>query len=281
MVRSFDGTFIAYHDMGAPGSDLPLLIVNWIGAGMEVWRRAVYGISEERRIVTWDHRGLHSSGLPATDRLDPRAHVEDGIAAMDELDLDRFLIVTWSTGGRIALEMAHAYPERVAAMVTVCAGYGQRARDALRFQPLALLPRAAGIAKRFGRPLQGVFRSLAGRPEIAGLIRQTGMTAATADTAALVELVKGMAECDLNLLLANYEAVAGDPGDHLLRDIHCPVLLIAGEHDQFTPRSMSEEMASALPDSKLEIYEDATHYLPIEYPERLSRDLETFLTTHI
>ncbi|MGI8775463.1 MAG: alpha/beta fold hydrolase [Actinomycetota bacterium] len=279
MVRSFDGTFIAYQDMGAPSGEPPLLLVNGIGAGLEMWRRALYSISERRRIVTWDHRGLHSSGLPATDRLDPGAHAHDGLAVMDALGIDRFIIAAWSTGGRIALELAHSQPERVIGMATVCAGYGQRARDVVRLQPLALLPRAAGIAKHFGRPLQGVLQRFAGRPEIAGLIRQSGMTAATADTAALVEFVRGMASCDLNLLLANYQAVAGDAAPELLPDITCPVLLIAGEHDQFTPRSMTEEMAASLPDARLEIYENATHYLPIEYPDRLGQDLDEFFTS--
>lgn len=279
MVRSFDGTFIAYQDMGAPDAEPPLLLVNGIGAGLEMWRRALYGISERRRIVTWDHRGLHSSGLPATDRLDPEAHAHDGLAVMDALGIDRFVLAAWSTGGRIALEVAHSDPARVVGMTTVCGGYGQRARDAVRLQPLALLPRVAGLAKHFGRPLQGVLQRFVGRPEIAGLIRQSGMTAATADTAALVEFVRGMAACDLNLLLANYEAVAGDAAPELLTDITCPVLLIAGEHDQFTPRSMSEDMEASLPDARLEIYENATHYLPIEYPDRLGQDLEDFFTS--
>lgn len=277
-MRSFDGTFIAYQDMGTPDGDTPLLLVNGIGAGLSMWRRAIYDISEHRRVVAWDHRGLHSSGLPASDRLDPRAHAEDAIAVLDGLEVDRFLIAAWSSGGRIALEIAAAYPERVGAMAMVCAGYGHRTRDALQLQPLSLLPRAAGFAKHFGRPLQGALQRLAGRPEIAGLVRQSGMTAATADTSALVELVRGMAECDLKLLLANYEAVAGDAAPKLLAKIEPPVLLIAGEHDRFTPPAMTAEMAATIPDVVLETYPGATHYLPIEFPERLGQDLQRFFS---
>lgn len=279
MVRSFDGTFIAYHDMGYRQDERPLLLVNGIGAGLSVWRRAIYGISEHRRVITWDYRGLHSSGLPATNRLDARAHTEDAVAVLEELGVDSFLVATWSSGGRIALEMAHAYPERVMAMAMVCAGYGHRARDSLRFQPLALLPRAAGFAKHFGRPLQGAAQRLVARPEIAGLVRQSGMTAATADTSALVDLVRGMAGCDLNLLLANYEAVAGDAAPKLLPEIEMPVLLVVGEHDRFTPRSMTAEMAATIPNVRLETYAGATHYLPIEYPDRLGEDLEGFFSS--
>ena len=38
-----------------------------------------------------------------------------------------------------------------------------------------------------------------------------------------------------------------------------------------------EETAAAIPGARLEVYERATHYLPIEYPARLSDDLGSFL----
>jgi pimeloyl-ACP methyl ester carboxylesterase len=87
-----------------------------------------------------------------------------------------------------------------------------------------------------------------------------------------------MARCDLGRLLATFEAVVGDSAVDLLADIHAPVLLVAGERDQFTPRAMVEEMERSLPGARLEVYERATHYLPIEYPGRLSDDIRKFLS---
>ena len=53
-------------------------------------------------------------------------------------------------------------------------------------------------------------------------------------------------------------------------------LIVAGERDAFTPRAVSEEMAQANPAARLEIHEGATHYVPVEYPGRLSDDLRAF-----
>jgi pimeloyl-ACP methyl ester carboxylesterase len=132
--------------------------------------------------------------------------------------------------------------------------------------------------KHFGASLQGPLRALVGRPEIAGMIMQTGMVGASADTALLVQLLEGIASCDLKMFLATYEAIAGDSAPELLSGIGVPVLLVAGDHDRFVPLRVVEEMHELIPNSSLEVYEKATHYLPIEYPARLSTDLRKFLS---
>ena len=187
---------------------------------------------------------------------------------------------TWPRGAPEAgsrSELAAEYPERVASLSLVNAGYGHSLGRLVKLDFASLLPTLAGIAKRFAGPLQGAFRTFVSRPEIAGLVRQSGMTAATADTASLVELLRGMASCDTRALLATYQAVAGDPAPELARRIAAPTLLIAGEHDQFTPLDVTEELLDDLETSRLEVYPDATHYLPIEHPEALAADLKTFL----
>ena len=276
LVRSFDGTRLAAHVMGE-GSKAPLLVVNAVGATLAVWRRALHDVARERRIFAWDHRGLHDSELPRSDRIDAGAHAEDAIAVLDRYGVDKFVMASWSNGSRIALEIAQRYPESVAALSIVNGGYGHTLGRALRRLDLgSLLPTVAGVAKHFAGFIEGPFRGLTSRPELVGLIRQSGMIAATADTTALVDLLRGMASCDTRMLLANYEAVSGDPAPELLSSVQAPTLIVAGENDTFTPRDVSEEMVRAIPGARLEVYERATHYLPIEYPARLSQDLRAF-----
>jgi pimeloyl-ACP methyl ester carboxylesterase len=121
---------------------------------------------------------------------------------------------------------------------------------------------------------------MAARPEVGGIIRQTGMIAATANTGALVELLRSVAECDLKMLLNIFEQVAGDDASSLLPSIQAPTLLVVGERDQFTPHRMVEQMERAIPRARLEVYERATHYLPIEYPARLGDELRKFWSSN-
>lgn len=275
-VESFDGTRIASRSMGE-GDLTPLLVVNAVGANLSIWRRALLDVARQRKIVTWDHRGLLASGTPESDRIDAGAQAEDAIAVLDAVEIEKVALASWSNGTRIALELISRYPERVVAFTSVCGGYGHSLGKMIRRLDLASgFPTLAGVAKHFASLLEGPFRGLASRPVIGGLIRQSGLIAATADTNALVDLLRGMASCDLRTLLASYEEVSGDSQPSLLQEVGVPSLIVGGQRDPFVPEWMSEEMASTLPDSRLEIYERATHYLPIEYPARLSDDLRKF-----
>ena len=276
LIRSFDGTLLAVRRMGR-GDGLPLLVCNAIGANLAAWRRALIDIARERTIVTWDHRGLYDSAMAASDRIDAGAHAEDAIAALDHHDIEHAFLASWGSGARVAFELAHRYPDRFTGLVVVCGGFGYALSRLLsRLELASALPTLAGVGKHFASFLEGPLRAITSRPEVSGLIRQSGMIAATADTSALVDLLRGMADQDMKTLLRAYEEVAGDPAPELLPTIQAPTLLVAGERDPFTPRAVSEEMARAIPDATLVIYDKATHYLPIEYPARLSRDMRDF-----
>jgi pimeloyl-ACP methyl ester carboxylesterase len=276
LIRSFDDTFIAVRQMGE-GTGLPLLVVNAVAANLAPWRLVLGRLATDGPIVTWDHRGTFESGMPANERLDVEAQALDGLAVMDALGHKQFVMATWSSGGRIALELAHRFSDRVSALALISTGAGYALTRFLRYLELpSLLPYAAGIAKRFASPLQGALHGVLGRPELAGLVRQAGMTSASADISSLVELVRGIGETDIHVLLETYEEIAGDPATDLLPEIETPTLVVAGEHDQFIPRRMTEELVAALPNAELLVYEDATHYLPMEHPAPLAEDLRAF-----
>jgi 3-oxoadipate enol-lactonase len=279
LVRSFDGTFLTARRLG-DGAGEPILFANALGANSAVWRRTLAQLALEHTIVTWDHRGFHGSVPVAGERLDARAHAEDALAVADHHDIERFAVVSWSNGARVALEIAQAHPQSVSALALVCGGYGHPLERLVRNLELSsLLPVAAGIAKRVA-PLLGVgFRALASRPELAGVIRQSGLVAGSADAGAIAELVRGLAAGDLAHLLRSYEALmaGGDAG--LVQGLGVPTLLIGGSRDQFTSLDILREMAAEIPRSRLEIYDDATHYLPAEHPARLAEDLHAFLAT--
>jgi pimeloyl-ACP methyl ester carboxylesterase len=93
----------------------------------------------------------------------------------------------------------------------------------------------------------------------------------------MVDFVRDMAACDTKLLLEIFESVAGDPIPELLDEITPPTLIVAAAHDRFTPMAQVEDMTRLIPGSHLEIYDGATHYLPIEWPARLAEDIERWV----
>jgi pimeloyl-ACP methyl ester carboxylesterase len=115
------------------------------------------------------------------------------------------------------------------------------------------------------------------RPEAAGVVRQSGLIQATADTSKLLDLFRTMVDNDLRVQFATFEAIAGSTDPKLPAHISCPALLVGGDRDRFvTPAHLRRTQAS-LHDARLEIYERASHYLPLEHPHRLTADIDAFL----
>lgn len=275
-VQSFDGTELAAHSFGT-GDATPLLLVNAIGPDLSTWRCVIQELERSRPMVSWDLRGLHASGPPRSGRIDAAAHAEDAIAVLDDGGIESFSIASWSTGTRIALEIARRYPERVREVVVVSGGFGRGFRGLFRFfEVSSVFPFGAGIAKHFAPALEGPFRSFVARPEIAGVVRQSGLIGPTANIDVLVEVLQSFADSDLKTLFTIYEEVVGDADPAILREVYAPTLVVTGKRDRFTTEAMVDSMLTRLPAAEKVVYEKASHFLPLEYPERLAADISGF-----
>lgn len=274
LVESFDGTTIAAHSWDG-SSATPMLVVNAIGPDLSAWRHVLGDPVRTRPVFGWDYRGLHGSGEPISQRLDPAAHCEDALAVLDAAGVDGFVVAGWSTGTRVAVEIARAYPDRVRGMALICGGFGSGLLGLLRHLEVArLFPLGAAIGKHFASSLEGPFRAFVSRPEIAGVVRQSGVIGPTADVDSIVEVLQSFAASDLRRLLTIYERVVGSSDPRVVTDVHTPVLLVAGGRDRFATRRMVEDLHRRLPNSEMVVYEKASHFLPLEYPARLAEDVE-------
>lgn len=62
-----------------------------------------------------------------------------------------------------------------------------------------------------------------------------------------------------------------------LAAIKCPVLLVVGRQDAWSPVSQHEDMLALLPDARLVVIENAGHFAPVEQPEATADVLVPFL----
>ena len=62
-----------------------------------------------------------------------------------------------------------------------------------------------------------------------------------------------------------------------LAGITCPVLLMVGRQDQWSPVGQHRDMLALLPDARLDIIEDAGHFAPVEQPAAVADRLVPFL----
>jgi 2-succinyl-6-hydroxy-2,4-cyclohexadiene-1-carboxylate synthase len=181
------------------------------------------------------------------------------IADVAELAPPSFTLAGYSMGGRIALHVALALPERVRRLVLIGASPGLR-DAAARAQRRAADERLAGRAER--ETITEFADRWARTPVLAD---QTEAVRAAVDAdrrrnqpAGLAAALRGLGTGALPSLWPR------------LNELRMPVELIVGARDgKF--RATAEEMAASIPDARLTVVPNAGHAVHWERPEAVAR----------
>jgi len=234
----------------------PLVLLNSIGTGMNLWSAALSPLSEHFHVLRVDARG-HGASTATDGDYNLASLVDDLVAVMNAARIGRALIAGVSLGGMIAMELALGRPERVEGLVLVCTS---AAMDHAAWQARIDAVRAGGMHAiadlAMQRFLSDGFRMA--QPAVADAIH-TGLLATDA---------RGYAGCaaairDMDLAFR-------------LGGITCPVLVVAGGKDVSTPcephgRLLVESMKGA----ELAMV-DTGHLAPVEAPDVLAQLIVDF-----
>jgi pimeloyl-ACP methyl ester carboxylesterase len=168
-----------------------------------------------------------------------------------------------SMGARVAMEMARAAPGRIERLALLDTGMhplkeGERERRA----GIVRFAHDRGMAALAERWLPGMVH--APNREDAALMRS------------LTDMVLAK---DADLHERQITALVNRPdASAYLGSITCPVLLVVGEEDQWSPVAQHAEMARLLPRPRLEVIPGAGHFAPLEQPEAVAGLVAEFLT---
>ena len=77
--------------------------------------------------------------------------------------------------------------------------------------------------------------------------------------------------------LPDLVTIETDRASGYLGEIACPVLLVVGRQDAWSPPAQHAEMLALLPDARLEVVEEAGHFAPVEQPDRVAALVAGFL----
>jgi pimeloyl-ACP methyl ester carboxylesterase len=235
------------------GSGPPLLLLHGWGATKELMAPLAQRLVGYRT-VTPDLPGFGATGTP------PRAWGADEYAAwvlalLDRLGIERAHIVGHSNGGRIAIALAAAHPERVARLV---------------------LTDSAGI-----RPAHGLRHQV--RTRTFKLLRAAShwrwLPAKVRDDAQRRAARRGSADyraASGTLRASMVRLVNADMRPRLER-LKVSTLLIWGERDEETPLRDARTMERLIPDAGLVVFEGCGHFAYAEQPDRFCRIVDVFL----
>ena len=216
------------------------------------WDPVVAALPGESRPVAPDIRGHGTAS-------DVRPVTLDGVIAdIDRLVLDRFTLVGYSMGGRIALHAAFKLDGRVRRLVLIGASPGLQDATA-----------------RAGR--RAADRRLADRAERESIAEFAARWAETPVLAGQPEHVRAFLDCDRRRndpagLAAALRGLGTGSLPSLwprLGSLALPVELVVGEHDSKF-REVAGRMAAAMPNARSTIVPRVGHAVHLEAPERVA-----------
>ena len=96
------------------GSGQPVVFVHGVGTSGELWARDLAPLARDCRLIVYDRRGY---GASSESPRDWQAHREDAIALIEALRAAPAVLVGYSGGSMIALDLALERPDLVRSLV--------------------------------------------------------------------------------------------------------------------------------------------------------------------
>lgn len=248
-----DGCRIHYELFGDPGSPV-LTLLEGIGADTAGWRRSIPKLAGELRVVAIDHRGNGASDDPP-EPCAMTTFVEDALAVLDELGVQRAHVYGQSFGGMVAQEAALTHPDRVRTLVLAGTPPGPA--------------HAIAVADRTvpkGEPWRALYAP--GFPE------------AHPDVVAEDRRVAAAAPAHERGQRRQWEAMQTWAAFDRLSQIEVPTLVLHGTEDRVVAPGNAELLARRIPGAELRLLEGAGHVFWSEQPELADRLILDFIERH-
>ena len=265
-----------HHEVHGEASAPALLLSHHFYGSTRTWRHLTDDLARDHLVTAFDRPGFGLTerprhpwnGLAAPYRRSTAARI--GWELLDHLDVDKAVLVGSSAGGTNVLEMYAQRPERVRALVLISPAITGDVGPPAPIRPLL----RTGLLRAIG---PRVVRRIAGRVDVARVSRAwfdpSQATAADAEPYQRMLQVDGW---DRGL----WEAVSAErPPDlrEVLRSIHVPTLVVAGDHDSVIAPDWSRRTAAAIADARFRLIGRCGHTPQEERPGELVEAIRAFL----
>lgn len=237
----------------APTDRTPVVLLGGMTQTISSWGGQLRPLSATRVVVAYEARGQGETELSLHDVSFPQ-HARDFVALLDALDLRQPVDVCgFSFGGRTALAIAAAFPERVRRLVVTGVG--------LQRSVIGKLIVDGWVAVLQTGSLEGLAR--VSLPDIVG---EAFLTEHADMVEPMVRAVVQRNSFEGVQALLTQTLDGDDPSQsppQLVSRITCPALVVSGAQDRLAAPDQAAALASAL-GAKHHLVDNVGHTVPIE-----------------
>lgn len=252
------GVRLEYTEQG-DSNGMPLVLLHGYGDSRRSYDLLLSHLPKSFHVYVLTQRGHGDSDHPASG-YHARDYAADVAAFLDAVKSPKAVIVGHSLGSYIAQRFALDYPERVRGLVLIGSFVTVRGNPGVQElwdSSISKLPESADLTfirefqqSTFHKPIPPEFFET--------VVRESAKVPGRVWRAVMTELLKT------------------DFSDQLGR-ISVPTLILWGDKDSLFLRAEQEQLAKAIANSKLVIYEGIGHCPNWETPERVAADLTKFV----
>jgi len=226
------------------GAGEPLLLIHGGSASIESWFNQIPELQKGYRVIAPDSRA-HGRTQDSTNALSYKLMASDFSELLKQLSITNAVVIGWSDGGIIGLDLAMNHPTLVKKLVTIGTNF-----------------RSDGMTDEIK---QGVSAS---GPNDHPQFLIDGYKALSPDGPNHWPVVFGKLK-NMWLTQPNYS-----PEE--LKKIQCPTLVMVGDHDIVRPEH-SVTLFQSVPRGQLCVIPGSSHFVPVEKPALVNEIIAAFL----
>lgn len=243
------------------GEGPPLLLINGLGASIEMWRPLVRALPG-REVVALDLPGTgHSSRPRRPMRMRQVARTVSGV--LDRLALERVDVLGYSLGGVVAQELARRDPERLRRLILASTTPGLPCVPPRPHVALLMLTPARYYDRRLAELFVPVIAG--GRTARDRRVLRAGLTERLSNPPTPVGYLHQLA------------SVWGWSGHVHLPRLRAKTLIVHGEEDPVVPLVNARWMARVIPDARLHVVPRGGHLILFDESAATAEVISAFL----
>lgn len=262
------GMQVHLRDEGPRDDPQPLVLLHGLSASLHTWEGWAAGLRGQRRVISMDLPGFGLTGPSPQGDYHIEAYTRFVLQLLDQLGVQRCVLIGNAMGGEIAWQTALAAPKRVTALVLVDS-YGYpvsplavplafrlAAIPAMQWYTDRVLPRS--VIESSVRSVYGDPRRV--RPEVVDRYFELALRVG-----------------NRTALRQRFEQTNNGERVALIKQIKVPTLIIWGGRDRLVPPDHAQRFKADIAGSRLVVFDDLGHIPQEEDPVRTLVPVKAFL----